>query len=211
MTQFSLTDLDGIVDPEHYWNVSRRICWVLKEPNNGEGGTFSMKEFLKTLPVNKLLPRRVALVSAGLLQGCNDCTNINPYAKDIKSSLLDISLININKKGCGKRQPRTNFKKCLSEHGDLLFSQLIEADADVFFFGGTMRFFKDFLENKGVCFEKIPVHPSKVCPQCFYDSSGLFHGLFVSVIHPSHTHAQLKDVEYADLLIRAVREAEKNR
>lgn len=81
----------SIVNQKRYWNASYQICWVLKESNSRDG-SFHVQRWVDTyLPVDKKVPRRIALSSYGILQGAEDAEDLDAYDDEVKASLRDIA------------------------------------------------------------------------------------------------------------------------
>lgn len=190
-------ELDGIVDPLNYGKSVARVCWVLKEANNKGNGPLNIIDYLKRLPVNDRVPRRVALAVA-VING----TKILDSLEYCKSQLLTISWININKEGGGSSSNYTKIKKAFEQNEGFLYSQIQEAMPEVVVFGGTFSFFWNSLLRRGCMMRKLEFKANMVRPRCYLDISGKYNFLFVEAYHPAYR--RIKDFEYAYYVGEAV-------
>ena len=194
--------IDGIIDSTLYGLESCKVCWILKEANNKGNGPLNLIEYLHRLPVNDRVPRRVALATTGIKNGYDDLLKLDPYSIDVKSQLLNIAWVNINKQGGGSSSSYSKIKKAFEQNEDLLFSQIQDATPEIAVFGGSFSFFWNALVRQGCIMRKLVFTSETIRPRCYLDISKRYPFLFVEAYHPAYRG--MKDAEYAMYISKAV-------
>ena len=202
-------NLSGIVNEELYWKVKYKIAWILKETNS-EDPNFEICSWLdKYLPVDKKVPKRVALASYGILNNETNAYALNPKDYKVKSSLREIAWINISDEPGGASTSSARLNSLYKTNQQKVLSQIKQVKADIIIFGGTCSLlWNDLYEN---CFShylnKLGFFDGKVKIKAYLqeNNSG---PLLVETSHPAER--SMMDCDYASQIIMAVRAWEKD-
>ncbi len=119
---------DGIVNINEYLSLedSKKIMWVLKEPNWDNHSDVNMIDFFKdvtTYPKWKRTYKLIFQVSYSILNGYPQYGNM-PQLKDIKDVANKIALININKVGGLNKSYWKSIRDSYLRNKDILLEQV---------------------------------------------------------------------------------------
>lgn len=131
---------DGIIDPETYAAESRKILWVLREPN---GSDFDYLKYLRNPTVYRRWKASFGLVvqvSHAILNPHSRGQPLSNPARLVHDIMPRIALINLKKTGGKSRiHPHQFLAHALSNQQKIL-EQMIEINADMVIFAGTKRY-----------------------------------------------------------------------
>lgn len=154
---------DGITDVEKYLDkdTKYKICWVLKEPYEDEGG---YGDYLDLREMHRKNIKKnntgfshtwdtISCVSYSLLNGFTSYKKIKSDGRrTYMQSLLQISFINVNKmrSETGSRTKISDLRKHYESWKPILHWQLSMYNPDIIIFGRTCDlFWKDLVLDKG--------------------------------------------------------------
>ena len=194
----------SIVNQKRYWNASYQICWVLKESNSGDG-SFHVQRWVDTyLPVDKKVPRRIALSSYGILQGAEDAEDLDAYDDEVKASLRDIAWINIGEHPGGSSTSWSRLEMLYAQNRIRVLAEMEAAKPDIVIFGGTCSLLWNDLVGGYFSYhlQHLHFHDESLDERAYQDADD--EGpLFLEMPHPGVR--KWRDQEYASRIIRMVR------
>jgi len=151
--------LDGITDFENYKKATKKLLWILKEPNSiGGGNQRVFHKDVRDYSRWKGTFGNIMRVSYAILENIDEYKkipeiNIKDCTINNKQVLNEIAIININKSGGGSVTPygkldieyrRNNVKDYLLNQIELINPQIIINTHDVY------QFFKDQVGNNEI-------------------------------------------------------------
>ena len=199
-----VVDMSGIVNKDFYWDANYRIAWVLKETNSGDPD-FEICKWLDTyLPIDKKVPRRIALASYGILNDEEDCYGLNPNNYDVKSSLRDIAWINISDESGGPSTSYSRLKYLYRKNRDRVLSILEEVEPNIIILCGICSVLWDDLTGDWFEYElrKLKFYDYDIGIGAYTQEEG-DSPLFLETRHPGER--SMSDRDYASQIIQAVR------
>lgn len=138
--------IDGVIDPECYFNQKLKLLWILKEANSEESFSFTEKftnpEWLKKYGSSIATIRRVIYTSYGILDPQNKEWKEFPWSNDeyCQEKLKSIAYINIKKKPGGSISVNDEIKAAYTENQKILKQQIETYNPDIIVFGNTMSY-----------------------------------------------------------------------
>jgi hypothetical protein len=125
---------DGIIDIESFNRAKRKILWILKEANNPEPISWSLREFiLNYLKDYKYWAHTFGLpcqISWAVLNGIEDLNKV-PCAKDITDAMWQVAVINIKKTGGTNRADGRVIKQSYDRDKALIREQIEAIGPDI--------------------------------------------------------------------------------
>ena len=149
--------LDGIVNIEKYVKSKYKICWVLKEPYDEDGGGWSLTNDI--LNQEALYPKFIGksptwqpmiYVTYSLLNDFIPYSNMD-WLRDepeMAQCLNEIALINVNKMPANPRSNDDDIAIKYEYWKPLLHWQLKQYDPQIIIFGNTFQHFQEDLKIK---------------------------------------------------------------
>lgn len=201
--------MSGIVNCDYYYDAQYQIAWILKETNS-EDTTFDVCYWLDSyLPVDKKVPRRIAMASYGILNDEEDAYGYNVNNYDVKSSLKEIAWINISDYPGGSSTSYTRLKRLYQENRSEFWDKLDEANPNIIILCGTCSVLWDDLTGGYYDYNlnKLEFYDDSINTRAYLqeDDCG---PLIIEVKHPSER--EYNDRYYASQIIKAVRAWENN-
>ncbi len=200
--------MSGIVNEELYKKSKYKIAWILKETNS-EDPNFEICSWLdKYLPVDKKVPRRVALSSYGILNKEPNANAFDSKEYKVKSALREIAWINISDEPGGASTSSARLNSLYKTNQQKVLSQIRNIDADIIIFGGTLyQLWNDLYKN---CFElllnKLEFSCCNITINAYLQENNS-EPLILEVLHPAER--KMSDHDYSSQIIMAVRAWEK--
>jgi hypothetical protein len=138
--------IDGVIDPECYFNQKLKILWILKEANSEESFSFiecfNDPEWLKKCGSSLASIRRVIYTSYGILDSENKEWEEFPWSNDVlcQEKLKSIAYINIKKKPGGSISFDAEIAAAYKENQKIIKQQIETYNPDIIIFGNTLSY-----------------------------------------------------------------------
>jgi hypothetical protein len=136
---------DGLVSEEDYINSKTKICIVLKEVNDPDGGGWDLREFLadgaRTQTWNNVARWVNGIRNIERDIPWNEFDNLNQ--EDRKSSLKSICAMNLKKSPGIHTTDKASLNKVANEDRNFIEKQFSLYNPDITICGGTGNLFKD--------------------------------------------------------------------
>lgn len=190
---------DGIVDFESYKNASKRILWILKEPNSNGDDPWDMCEAIKEIRTENGIRKGWEKTFQKIVYVTNGIINDIPWSDELfhpghKPEVIDelrkIAYINIKKTGGGARVIEQELWDHYEFSKDLIFEQINSFEPQIIIFGGTYKYFNEDLSIKdftsfGSC-----------------DAAMKEGVIYIHAYHPSYT---ISEESYVGDILKAVK------
>lgn len=186
---------DGLVSEEDYLNSKTKICIVLKEVNDPDGGDWDLREFVANGARSQTWNNVTRWVN-GIRNierdiPWNEFENINQ--EDRKYFLKSICAMNLKKSPGTHTTDKASLYKVANEDRDFIERQFSLYDPDITICGGTGDLFKDvagFSEfewqrtNRGILWYERASHKYVIAychPEARVDNSLIVYGLIDAI------------------------------
>ena len=203
--------VDGVINPEHYFDAPVHIMWVLKEANNEYPFSFQKdvsSEDWRRKCVGVISIRRADYASYGILKGEGKNWVDFPESGDpqVYDSFLDIAWVNLKKTIGGNSSDNWNVvEEYANKYRDIVKLQVEVYDPDVVIFCGS-GLVDNLVEVGGFPgLDKCPEDAQTEGIVAYWTSPN--GKLYIDAYHPSYL--RLNDEDYVMSIVNAYRKWEK--
>ena len=194
---------DGIVDVEKYVNGETfRICWVLKELYDKNGGDWYLSEFLSDEKRWRQVAKhpvwkRVIYTTYGIVNDFHDYSDMDYITDDpeMVQCLKHIAVINVNKMPAGTTSKDADIAKKYEHNKTLLLRQLEKYNPQIIIFGNTFQHFQNDLAFKDD--ELTDYYKDVKKPKYIVKNDKLF----IDTYHPAVRENTMAEADYVQSII----------
>jgi hypothetical protein len=196
---------DGIVNVEKYLKSKYRICWVLKEPYDGEGGqggewsltgdVLNKENLYSEVVKNSPTWQPMVYITYSLLNGFIRYRDME-YIRDepqMAQCLTEIALINVSKMPAARRSNDADIANKYIYWKPILHWQLKQYDPQIIIFGNTFQHFQKDLNIK---------KEDMICKD-YVDYVIRDNKIYAHVYHPAQT--SISREEYVQRIIDVIK------
>jgi hypothetical protein len=197
---------DGVVNVEKYVNGEKyRICWVLKELYDKEGGDWYLCDFLsdetrwREIAKHPVWKRGI-YTTYGIINNFIDYSEMDYICDDpeMVQCLSHIAVINVNKTPASTTSSDANIARKYKHFKPVLLRQLKQYDPQIIIFGKTFQHFQNDLGIKDE--ELTNYYKDKKKPRYIVKNGKLY----VDAYHPAVRQSTMTEADYVQSIIDIV-------